>query len=71
MTMSIKIKNPKAKRILEDLASLNLIEITLESKVKIARRSKPLAKTQTHLASEKSLAKTWSNAKEEKAWQDL
>jgi hypothetical protein len=71
MTVSIKIKNPKAKRILEDLAALNLIEITKETKSKVNRNSKSQEKTVTHLASEKSLAKTWNTPKEDEAWQDL
>ena len=69
MTISIKIKNLKAKRILEDLASLDLIEITEESKTSTKIKSKE--KTLTHVASKQSLAKTWNNAKEDKAWQDL
>ena len=71
MTISIKIKNPKAKRILEDLACLDLIEITVGSKSKAARKFKPEVETVTHIASEISVAKLWDNAKEDKAWQDL
>ena len=71
MTMSITIKNPKAQRILEDLASLDLIEITKEGKSKAAQKSRSEVKTLTHIASEKALAKTWDNAKEDKAWQNL
>jgi hypothetical protein len=70
MTMSIKIKNIKARQILESLASLDLIEITSEKKT-VSKKSALNEKTLTHIASEKSLAKTWNNAKEDKAWQDL
>ena len=71
MTMSIKIKNPKAKRILGDLAALDLIEIINKPAIKVSQKSKSDSKTLTHIASERSLAKTWDTAKEDKAWQDL
>ena len=69
--MFVKIKNPKAKRILEELAALDLIEITDKSTIKVSQKSKSDSKTLTHIASERSLAKTWDTAKENKAWQDL
>jgi hypothetical protein len=67
MTLLVKIKNPKAKKLLEDLASLDLIEMEEEQNVVKKKKEKTL----THLASEKSLAKTWDNKKEDEAWQDL
>lgn len=66
MTLLVKIKNPKAKKLSEDLASLDLIEMQEKDVTK-----KKKEKTVTHLASEKSLAKTWDNKKEDGAWQDL
>ena len=69
--MFVKIKNPKAKRILEELAALDLIEITDKPTIKVPQKSKSDSKTLTHIASERSLAKTWDTAKEDKAWQDL
>jgi hypothetical protein len=68
MTLRIKIKKPGAKKLLEDLAALDLIEVEAEKDVAVKRKKE---KTLTHLASEQSLAKTWDNEKEDKAWQDL
>ena len=68
MTSIVKIKNEKGRKILEDLASLDIIEICEEQK-KVS--SKSPSKTLTHLASEKSLSKTWDNPNENKAWKDL
>ena len=68
MTLRIKIKKPGAKKLLEDLAALNLIELEAEKEVTLKTKRE---KTVTHLASEQSLAKTWDNEKEDKAWQDL
>lgn len=65
MTILVKIKNKKARRILEDLASLDIIEISEGPK------SKPKSKTLTHFASEASLSKSWDNPIEDKAWKDL
>jgi hypothetical protein len=70
MTVSVKIKNRKARRILEDLASLDLIEITAQEK-SVTNKLTTKEKTLTHIASENSLTKTWSNSKEDEAWQDL
>ena len=69
--MFVKIKNPKAKRILEELAALDLIEITDKPTIKVSQKSKSDSKTLTHIASDRSLSKTWDTAKEDKAWQDL
>jgi len=67
MTLLVKIKNKKARRILEDLASLDIIEISESAKEYKYSKSKTL----THLASEASLSKTWDNPIEDKAWKDL
>ena len=67
MTVLVKIKNKKARKILEDLASMNIIEIFEEPKKNPGLSSKTLI----HLASETSLSKTWNNAIEDKAWQNL
>ena len=71
MTLSIKIKNEKVKELLENLAAMNLIEITDEANSTATSSKERKEKTVTHLASEASLAKTWSNEEEDKAWQDL
>lgn len=68
MTLRIKIKKPGAKKLLEDLAALDLIEMEAEKGAELKKKKE---KTAPHLASEKSLAKTWENEKEDKAWQDL
>jgi hypothetical protein len=69
MTFLVKIKNEKARRILEDLASLEIIEISEEPKQSSSDKTKP--KTLTYFASEASLSKTWDNPTEDKAWKDL
>ena len=72
MTLLVKIKNKKARRILEDLASLNIIEISEGPKKPVSKRASQLeTRTLTHFASEASLSKTWDNPIEDKAWQDL
>jgi len=71
MTISIKIKNLKARKLLEDLAMMDLIEITGESIKESAQKDALKEKTLTHIASEKSLAKTWDNKEEDEAWQNL
>ena len=71
MTLLVKIKNKKARRILEDLASLDIIEISESSKEYKYSKSKSKSKTLTHFASEASLSKTWDNPIEDKAWKDL
>lgn len=70
MTLSIKIKEKEAKRILEELAAMQMMEI-INSEPKSSRKSASQEKTYTHIASEKSLAKTWDNKNEDKAWRDL
>lgn len=72
MTVLVKIKNKKARRILEDLASMNIIEISEGPKKKSSKKKPGLSsKTLIHLASETSLSKTWNNSIEDKAWQNL
>jgi proteasome assembly chaperone (PAC2) family protein len=68
MTISVTIKNKKAKKILEDLASLDLIEISTS---KTITKVKKKERTLTHIASESSLAKTWNTKKEDDAWRNL
>jgi len=48
-----------------------LIEITDKPTPTRLPKSRKKEKTETHLASEASLAKTCANAKEDKAWQNL
>lgn len=72
MTVSVIIKNKKAKKLLEDLASLDIIQIKKENKESsFIKNPVKKEKTLTHLASEKSLAKTWDTAGEDEAWQNL
>lgn len=68
MTFTVKIKNKKGRKILEDLASLDIIEICEEQK---KGSLKPQSKTLTHFASEESLSKTWNNPNEDEAWKNL
>lgn len=67
MTITVKIKNSKARKLLEDLELLDLIEITDDSIPESALKEKTLI----HIASERSLVKTWDNAQEDEAWKDL
>lgn len=69
MTFLVKIKNKKAKKILEDLASLDIIEISEDPMKSLPKKTK--SKTLTHFASEASLSKSWDNPIEDKAWKDL
>jgi len=69
--MFIKIKDPKAKAILENLESLDLIEITDKPTPTRLPKGRKKEKTETHLASETSLAKAWNNGKEDQEWQAL
>lgn len=69
MTLLIKIKDKKARKILEELATLDIIEILEEQKPSSNNKSK--LKTLTHFASESSLAKSWDNPIEDKSWKDL
>ena len=72
MTVLVKIKSRKARRILEDLASLNIIEISGEPENSLPNKKSGIKqKTLTYLASEASLSKTWDNPIEDKAWQSL
>ena len=71
MTVLVNIKNKKAIRILEDLASLNIIELSEEPQKSFPGKKKLESRTLTHFASEASLSKTWDNPIEDKAWQNL
>ncbi len=68
-TITVTIKKKKAMKALEDLRANDLIDFSNKSKTKTRRLAKE--KIQTHLASEKVLAKDWLSKKEDKAWQDL
>ena len=68
-TITVTIKKKKALKALEDLRANDLIDFS--SKTKTTKHKLPKEKIQTHLASEKVLAKDWLNQKEDKAWQDL
>jgi hypothetical protein len=68
-TITVTIKKKKALKALEDLKANDLIDFS--SKTKPATRRISKEKIQTHLASEKVLAKDWLTQKEDKAWQDL
>jgi hypothetical protein len=61
--INIIVKDKKALPILEKLRSRKLIDYGQSKRKK--------DKIQTHLASEKVLAKDWLSKKEDKAWQDL
>ena len=60
--LNIIVKDKKALPVLEKLRNNNLIDFT---------NAKKKDKIQTHLASEKSLAKNWLSKKEDEAWQNL
>jgi hypothetical protein len=68
-TITVTIKKKKALKALEDLRANDLIDFSSKSKTTTRRLAKE--KIQTHLASEKVLAKDWLSKKEDKAWQDL
>ncbi|MGN6603968.1 MAG: hypothetical protein ACTHK8_16040 [Ginsengibacter sp.] len=71
MTLLVKIKSKKARKILEEMASEDIIEITEELKPLRGKKSKSESETLTHLASETSLAKEWNKTSKDKAWRDL
>lgn len=62
--LNIIIKDKKAIPVLEKLRNRNLIGYS-----GVRKRTKD--SVQTHLASEKILAKDWLSKKEDEAWQDL
>lgn len=68
-TITITIKKKKALKTLENLRANDLIDFSTKTNPVKRRLSKE--KIQTHLASEKVLAKDWLTNKEDKAWQDL
>ena len=68
MFILVKIKNKKAKKILDGLASLNLIEIREKPGKNVMPRKTRIL---THFASEVSLAKTWNDLLEDRAWENL
>jgi hypothetical protein len=68
-TITVTIKKKKALKTLEDLKANDLIDFAVQRKTGVRKLSKE--KSQTHLASEKVLAKDWLNKKEDVAWQDL
>jgi hypothetical protein len=68
-TITVTIKKKKALKTLEDLKANDLIDFATQRKTGVCKLSKE--KIQTHLASEKVLAKDWLNKKEDVAWQDL
>ncbi|MCY7291966.1 MAG: hypothetical protein LH615_07260 [Ferruginibacter sp.] len=62
--ITVTIKKKKALKALEELRANDLIDFATKKKA-------PKDKIQTHLASEKVLAKDWLSKKEDEAWRDL
>jgi hypothetical protein len=62
--LTVIIKKKRAIKALEALRANDLIDFAMKK-----RSLKD--KVQTHLASEKSLAKDWLSKKEDEAWQNL
>ncbi|TAL43168.1 MAG: DUF2281 domain-containing protein [Chitinophagaceae bacterium] len=67
--LTVTIKKKKAIKTLEQLRADDLIDFSAKKSTIKKRTAKD--KTETHLASERSLAKDWLTSKEDKAWQDL
>ena len=67
--LTVTIKKKKALKTLKQLRADSLIDFSTKKSSSNKRTIKD--KTETHLASERSLAKDWLTAKENKAWQDL
>ncbi len=63
-TLTVTIKKKKAIKVLEELRANDLIDFAVKK-----RNIKD--KVQTHLASEKALAKDWLSKKEDEVWQSL
>ena len=63
-TLTVTIKKKKAIKDLEELRANDLIDFA-------TKKRSIKDKVQTHLASEKSLAKDWISKKEDEAWQSL
>lgn len=68
-TITVTIKKKKALKALEDLRANDLIDFSTKEKTTSHRLTKE--KIQTHLASEKVLARDWLSKKEDKVWQGL
>ena len=62
--ITVTIKKKKAIKALEELRANDLIDFA-------TRKKTVKDKIQTHLASEKVLAKDWLSKKEDEAWRDL
>ncbi len=62
--ITVTIKKKKAIKALEELRANDLIDFA-------TKKRSIKDKVQTHLASEKSLAKDWLSKKEDDAWQSL
>ena len=62
--ITVTIKKKKAIKALEELRANDLIDF-------VTKKRSIKDKAQTHLASEKSLAKDWLSKKEDEAWQSL
>jgi hypothetical protein len=68
-TLTVTIKKNKAIKTLRQLRADDLIDFSTKKSSIKKRATKD--KTETHLASERSLAKDWLSVKEDKAWQNL
>jgi len=62
--ITVTIKKKKALKALEELRANDLIDFAMGKRNKKDR-------VQTHIASEKSLAKDWLSKKEDEAWRGL
>lgn len=62
--ITVTIKKKKAIKALEELKANDLIDFA-------TKKRSIKDKVQTHLASEKALAKDWLSKKEDEAWQSL
>lgn len=62
--ITVTIKKKKAIKALEELRANDLIDFA-------TKKQTVKDKIQTHLASEKILAKDWLSKKEDEAWRDL
>lgn len=62
--ITVTIKKKKAIKALEEMRANDLIDFAEKKKSGKDR-------VQTHIASEKTLAKDWLTKKEDKAWRDL
>ena len=63
-TLTVTIKKKKAIKALEELRANDLIDFA-------TKKRSIKDKVQTHLASEKALAKDWLSKKEDEVWQSL